>query len=195
MTTECEKLFSRELIRKTVGDLSVWCFEDSLLAERMYNFHMTEKDIFDHLVQIAPQSKDTDGVVTCCLVRDGALVLDAVSAGIEHAEYELIKKAKEVNITFSDSDTLYVTLQPCDRRTPGGGGEALGDCTTNTINAGIKNIVYGATYPKSINSLHRFAEAGVSIRQVSDRAIIKQCAELFNSTNDDVTKHIPIEDE
>lgn len=153
---------------------------------------MTERDIFNHLLIIATQSKDTDGVVTCCLVRDGEIVLDAVSAGIEHAEYKLIKKAKERSFEFAENDVLYVTLQPCDSRTPGGGGEPLGDCTTNTTNAGIKNIVYGATYPKSINSLNRFAEAGVSIRQVADTDIVRECAELFNSTNQDLSKHIPV---
>ena len=152
---------------------------------------MDERDIFNHLLKIAPQSKDTDGVVTCCLIRDGEIVIDAVSAGIEHAEYELIKKVQVEQFKILPTDILYVTLQPCDSRTPCEGGEALGDCTTNTINAGIKNIVYGATYPRSINSLKRFAEAEVSIRQTADTTIIQECAELFNSTNEDASKHIP----
>jgi pyrimidine deaminase RibD-like protein len=152
---------------------------------------MTERDIFNHLFAIAPQSKDTDGVVTCCLVRDGVIVLDAVSAGIEHAEYELFKKAETEKFTILPEDILYVTVQPCDSRTPGSGGEALGDCTTNSIKAGIKNIIYGVSYPRSRHSLERCAEAGVSIRQVGDINIIKECADLFNSTNEDTTKHIP----
>lgn len=60
---------------------------------------MTEKDIFEHLFAIAPQSNDTDGVVTSCLVRDGEIIVDAVSAGVEHAEYMLLQKINELEIS------------------------------------------------------------------------------------------------
>lgn len=55
---------------------------------------MTEKEIFEHLFEIAPQSNDTAGVVTSCLVRDSEIIADAVSAGVEHAEYMLLQKLK-----------------------------------------------------------------------------------------------------
>lgn len=98
---------------------------------------MKEEEIFEHLFAIASQSKDTDGVVTSCLIRGGEIIADAVSAGLEHAEYELIKKLGVEGIAVLPDDILYVTLQPCDRRsTPE--GEALGTCTTNVIKAGIK---------------------------------------------------------
>ncbi len=152
---------------------------------------MNEQSIFNHLFKIAIRSKDTDGVVTSCLVRDGQIIADAVSAGVEHAEYELIKKLNAEKIEIFPDDILYVTLQPCDQRsTPE--GEALGDCTTNTIQAGIKNVVYAAAYPKSLQSLEQFSVAGVNIRQVEDTTIIKQAVELFNSTNRNVEKHIPL---
>lgn len=151
---------------------------------------MTEKEIFEHLFTIAPRSNDTDGVVTSCLVRDNAIIADAVSAGVEHAEYMLLQNLKEESIEILPSDTIYVTLQPCDRRSPGP-GELLGDCTTNVTNAGIKQVVYAATYPKSEMSLERFAEAGISIRQCDDIEIVRRAVELFNSTNKDSSKHIP----
>ncbi len=152
---------------------------------------MTGKEIFEHLFTIAPQSKDTDGVVTSCLVRDGEIIADAVSAGVEHAEYILLQKLSTEGIEITHTDTIYVTLQPCDRRSPGP-GELLGDCTTNVTNAGIKNVVYAATYPKSEKSLERFEEAGISVRQCEDADIVRRAVELFNSTNHDQTKHIPM---
>lgn len=152
---------------------------------------MTEKEIFEHLFSIGPRSKDTDGVVTACLVREGEIIADAVSAGIKHAEYELIKKLETENITILPSDILYVTVQPCDRRSSPE-GKAIGDCTTNTTKAGVKQIVYAADYHKSLNSIERFAEAGVKIRQCDDVEIVKKAVELFNSTNDDPAEHIPL---
>jgi len=152
---------------------------------------MIEKEIFEHLFKIAPQSSDTDGVVTSCLVRNTEIIADAVSAGVEHAEYILIKKLNDKNIKVLPEDIIYVTLQPCDRRSPGL-GEALGDCTTNVTNADIKHVVYAATYPKSFNSLNRLAEAGITARQCEDLEIVKQAVELFNSTNKDESKHIPV---
>lgn len=152
---------------------------------------MTEQEIFDHLFEIAPQSNDTDGVVTSCLVRDGEIIADAVSAGVEHAEYMLLQKLKEESIEILPTDTIYVTLQPCDRRSPGP-GELLGDCTTNVTKAGIKHVVYAATYPKSEKSLERFVEAGISVRQCEDVEIVRRAVALFNSTNADVSKHIPM---
>jgi len=151
---------------------------------------MSEKEIFEHLFTIAPQSKDTDGVVTSCLVRDDEIIADAVSAGVEHAEYMLLQKLTAEGIEILPTDTIYVTLQPCDRRSAGP-GELLGDCTTNVTKAGIKNVVYSATYPKSEKSLERFAGAGISVRQCDDMDIIKRSVELFNSTNQDQAKHIP----
>ena len=152
---------------------------------------MTEKDIFEHLFKIAPQSHDTDGVVTSCLVRNQEIVADAVSGGVEHAEYVLIKKLGDENIEVLPEDVLYVTLQPCDHRSPGS-EEALGDCTTNVTNAGIKHVVYAAAYPKSINSLTRFIDEGITARQCEDVEIVIQACKLFNDTNENTAKHIPV---
>ena len=152
---------------------------------------MTEQEIFDRLFEIAPQSNDTDGVVTSCLVRDDEIIAEAVSAGVEHAEYMLLQKLKEEATEILPTDIIYVTLQPCDRRSPGP-GELLGDCTTNVTKAGIKHVVYASTYPKSEKSLERFAEAGISVRQCEDAETVRRAVELFNSTNEDQSKHIPM---
>ena len=61
---------------------------------------MTEKEIFGHLFKIALQSNDTDGVVTSCLVRNNEIIADAVSAGVEHAEYMLLQKLHGESIEY-----------------------------------------------------------------------------------------------
>ncbi len=153
---------------------------------------MTEKMIFDHLLSIAYRSQDTDGVVTACLVRDGEIVMDAVSAGVEHAEYELLKELNNKLIAILPDDVVYVTVQPCDSRTKGGGGEALGDCTNNLINAQVLHVVYGAAYTRSENSNNRFELAGVSIRQTDSIETVRNCIKLFNDTNNNSSKHLPL---
>ncbi len=152
---------------------------------------MTEQEIFTHLLSIANQSNDTDGVVTSCLVRDGEIIMDAVSAGVEHSEYMLLKKMAAKSIAILPDDVLYVTVQPCDSRTVGGGGEALGDCTTNLISAQVRHIVYGAAYTRSETSNSRFELAGVSVRQTEDINTVRSCVRLFNDTNKNAEKHLP----
>lgn len=152
---------------------------------------MNEQEIFTHLLGIADQSNDTDGVVTSCLIRDGEIVMDAVSAGVEHSEYELLEKLKGQSIRILPDDVVYVTVQPCDSRTVGGGGEVLGDCTTNLISAGVRHVVYGAAYTRSENSSSRFERAGVSVRQTDDMKTITSCIQLFNDTNENPDKHLP----
>ena len=154
---------------------------------------MTEEEIFEHLFVIAPQSNDTDGVVTACLVRENQIILDAVSAGIRHAEYMLLEKAKEKKLKILPEDTVYVTVQPCSSRTIGGGGERFGDCTKNLIKGNVRDVIYGASYSRSQGSNNRFVDAGVNIRQTGNVEVRNRCVELFNSTCEDQSKHLPLE--
>jgi deoxycytidylate deaminase len=153
---------------------------------------MTEEIIFEHLLSIAHRSNDTDGVVTACLVRDDQIVIDAVSAGVEHAEYQLLRELKRRSIAIVPSDIVYVTVQPCDSRTQGSPGEILGDCTTNLIDAGVRNVVYGAEFTRSHTSNTRFERAGVSIRQAESIELVRKCIKLFNDTNDNPSKHLNV---
>ena len=52
-------------------------------------------------------------------------------------------------------------------------------------------MLYAATYRKSEKSLERFAETGISVNQCEDIEIVKRAVEVFNSTNEDESKHIP----
>lgn len=152
---------------------------------------MSEQEIFTHLLSIAGQSNDTDGVVTSCLVRDGEIVMDAVSAGAEHAEYVLLKKLAAASVSILPDDVVYVSVQPCDSRTVGGDGEALGDCTSNLITAQVRHVVYGAAYTRSETSNSRFELAGVSVRQADHIETVRSCIQLFNDTNENPEKHLP----
>lgn len=151
---------------------------------------MTEKEIFQHLFSIADQSHDTDGVVTSCLVRDGEIVADAVSAGPIHSEYALLQKLQIQNIIIESRDIAYVTVQPCSQRSPGGEGEKSGDCATNLVKAGIEHVVYAAAYPKSGLAAKRFEDAGFILEQTKDEEIIRAAIDLFNSTCDDPKDHL-----
>ena len=154
---------------------------------------MTEQEIFDRLFSIVQSSDDTDGVVAACLVRNGQILVEGVSTSSgKHAEYVVLEKLRDQNIEIEEGDILYTTVEPCGKRTPGGPGEKFGSCTTNIIRAGIKHVVYGASYDESSAATrHKFKEASISLTQTSDPAIISKSIESYNSTQSDPAKHLP----
>lgn len=155
---------------------------------------MNEEKIFEHLFMIFELSDDDRGVVASCLVRSGEIVSAAVSMsdGV-HAEYALLQKLNNEGITIEQNDLVYTTLEPCGKRTPGGKGEKMGDCTTNLINANVKHVVYAASDPEaSAATRHKFADAGVELVQVSNSELVKKAIKYFNVTCNDPNKHLPL---
>ncbi len=149
-----------------------------------YNQHMTEKEIFEKLFLISTLSNDDNGVVTSCLVCNGRIIESAVSMNNgTHAEDALLEKLKQINFVIEPNDIVYTTVEPCGKRSPGGKGESMGDCTTNLIRASVKNIVYAASDPDaSSETRYKFGDKGVIIKQVIEQNIIKKAIEIFNST-------------
>ena len=96
------------------------------------------------------------GVTTCadrgfCL-RDKEKIASGTRQEIcyaTHAEQNALVQAAKLGISV-DGATIYVTHQPCVI------------CTKLLINAGIKTIVYGYTYPDEF-SLKLLKEAGVNL--------------------------------
>ncbi len=145
---------------------------------------MNDNEIFNHLFNIATLSDDMNGVVTACLVRGNQIIAEGYSnnQGI-HAEYAVILEIRRKNIKIEDGDILYTTVIPCGKRTPGGQGEKYGDCTTNIINSGIKNIVYGADDVDASSDVEkRLGEAKITIRKVEFAEVCEQSKSIFNST-------------
>ncbi len=145
---------------------------------------MTEKEIFEKMFLAIGTSDDDNGVVGACLVRNGEIVkvTCSMSGGI-HAEYSLLKSLEEEGFEINSDDIVYTTVEPCGKRTPGGPGEKMGDCTTNLINARVKCVVYGAgDHDASSETRHKFQEAGVSIIQIDDKELVEKCIKMFNDT-------------
>jgi len=156
---------------------------------------MTEKEIFEELLSIIKNSDDDNGVVSSCLVRDGKIVAKGVSmSGGAHAEYLLLKSLEEIGISITPTDVVYATVEPCGKRTPGGNGEKMGDCTTNLINAGVKHIIYGASDPDaSGNTRYKFESAGVLLEKTKSDEITLASIKAFNSTCKDQSHWLPLE--
>lgn len=154
---------------------------------------MTEQEIFEHLFTIADQSDDTGGVVCACLVRQGFIVAEGISGNDgKHAEYVLLRQLELSGISVLPDDIVYTTVEPCGKRTPGGKGEYMGDCTTNLIQAGVRQVVYAAPDPDaSGHTRYKFAQADCSLRQVNDPHIISQAITLFNSTVTSTSDALP----
>jgi pyrimidine deaminase RibD-like protein len=143
---------------------------------------VNDKDIFEKLFEVAKKSKDPEGVVAACLVKEGNMLVSSPSAsdGVRHAEDLVLEIAQRKRIKIDDKVTLYTTLEPCSYRSP---KNKVKDCTTIIISAGIKNVIFAANDPEySQDAKHRFQKAGVKYKQIKDKELIRKSVELFNST-------------
>lgn len=70
-----------------------------------------------------------------------------------HGEENAIVQASYHGVAISDS-TLYTTFSPCLM------------CAKMSINAGIKEIVYGAEYPLNETAQKLLLEAGITLRKL-----------------------------
>lgn len=143
---------------------------------------MTGKKIFEYLLKITKKSKDPEGAVGACLVKNEKIILSSISAddGIRHAEDLLIEKAIKEKFDIDKNVILYTTLEPCSYRTP---GNHVKDCTTIIIKSGIKNVIFAAKDLKhSKTTKKRFKIKGIKCKQVKDKNIIEKALNLFNAT-------------
>lgn len=142
---------------------------------------MNDNQAFEHLFSVASRSKDPRGIVAACLVSNNEIIASAASSddGILHAENVLFQEVQERYVEVPRGSTLYATLIPCSRRTTPG----MVDCVNPIVSNGISSVVYGASDPdQAVLTKERLSQAGISLRQVSDSAIIKRCAEIFNAS-------------
>lgn len=142
---------------------------------------MTDQEIFEYLFVIAKTSKDQEGVVAACLVKDGQVLVGSPSAddSIRHAEDLVLEKAQKQGIILDEKIILYTTLEPCSTR-----DKDVLDCTSIILKTGIKSVAFAALDPEySQEAKQRFLKAGFNYQQVKDQEIIKQAIELFNSTS------------
>jgi pyrimidine deaminase RibD-like protein len=143
---------------------------------------MDEATIFELLLDVARTSKDPEGVVAACLVRDGMVVEASASSddGHYHAEYLVIQRATVRGITIDETCVLYTTLEPCSGLPAVNDGI---DCTTCLLAVGVQHVVFAARDPEhSAAAQVRFEEAGATYRQVEDPRIIERAVHLFNTT-------------
>ncbi len=142
---------------------------------------MNEKEIFEMLFAEALRSKDPRGVVAACIIDDGEVLALAASGddGYSHAEDIMLAELANIGMNVPPTATLYATLEPCSRRTD----PRMLDCVTQIISSRVMHVVFGARDPKqSDDTQKRLAAAGISLRQISDPAIIARCAETFNNS-------------
>lgn len=143
---------------------------------------MTDREIFDYLFALGKTSRDPEGVVAACLVRQGQILAASASSddGRYHAEYLVVRQARERGVTIDDTCVLYTTLAPCSDMPAINDG---GDCTTCLLEAGIRHVVYAAADPEyGTAATSRLPGVGATYRQVDDGELVRRAAELFDST-------------
>ena len=154
---------------------------------------MSEEEIFERLFTILKMSNDTKGAVSACLVRGGEILAEGVSTSQSvHAEYALLKNLEETGELVQENDTVYTTVEPCGKRSSGGLGEKMGDCTTNLIKAGVKNVVFAASDPDASDlSRHKFREASAVLKKTENEEIVRNAIVSFNATCADSLDWLP----
>ncbi|MDD5144891.1 MAG: deaminase [Candidatus Pacebacteria bacterium] len=141
---------------------------------------MSEKEIFEYLFELSQTSKDKEGSVAACLVRNGEVLFCAASSddSMFHAEELIFQQAKEEWIDIEPSDVLYAIIEPCNKRNSG-----KTDCCSLIIISGIRNVVFAvpnSTLTKETQKMLK--EAGVNIRQTENKETIEKAKKLFNDT-------------
>ena len=143
---------------------------------------MDEREIFTFLFRLAETSRDPEGVVASCLMRDRELLASSASSddGRQHAEYLVVQQLRDNRISVDERCVLYTTLAPCSDVSTVNDGR---DCTTILLEAGVRHVVFAADdleYSKS--SQARFQAAGGICRQINDRELVRRAVQVFNST-------------
>ena len=138
----------------------------------------------------ARAAKDDHGRVGAVLVQHGKVISVAGSSSLEfptiHAEHAALEKAGWLNDpTPKPNSKIYVTLQPCLKRSGGEKG-----CSWDIINSGIEKVVYGEldTHFEWGESLKFFNSHGVMFEQIPYTAIRKECWKIFCENNKSMKK-------
>ena len=107
--------------------------------------------------------------VGCVLVKDGAIIAEAVTGvgGRPHAEQQALAMAGEA----ARGATAYVTIEPCGRRSS---GEA--SCSERLARAGIARVLIAGDNPDPLS-------AGLGVRRLQAAGIEVQCGVLAEAAN------------
>ena len=113
----------------------------------MTNYELMNEAIIEAKKSISEDSRTHPKVGAIIIDVSGDIILRAHRGENNnggHAEYMLLKKAKENNIDLSEA-TLYVTLEPCTSRGPG-----KIPCAQRIADSGIRNVFIGMLDPNPI---------------------------------------------
>jgi len=119
----------------------------------------------EHALNLAKKglgSVSPNPAVGSVIVRENKIIAEGfhTAFGKAHAEVEALKNLELSGYIAEPSDTMYVTLEPCNHygKTP--------PCTEAIIHAGIKNLVVAMQDPNPLvagNGIQRLKQAGVSV--------------------------------
>ncbi len=140
-------------------------------------FPLTQEDLqwMRHAVDLGKQSPSEPGKITpkvgAVIVRDGQLLVEAFRGETgkgRHAEYCALEKVPDMDLRGA---TVYTTLEPCSRRTPG-----KTPCADHLIKRQVSTVFIGMYDPDPRiygEGWQKLQSAGIALRDF-DQALRKE---------------------
>jgi pyrimidine deaminase RibD-like protein len=129
------------------------------------------------------KSCDNKGKVGVVIVQDGKIVSSAgsdVRTG-RHAEHNALEKAGWLgDSSLKKNSVIYVTIQPCVRRTT----EGFPDCCELIKRAGVEKVIYAGEDPQVGRAAteEKLRKYGVKVEQISDAELVQACRKVFDDS-------------
>ena len=148
---------------------------------------MNDKDYYFMLkaIEQARKAQDDYGRVGSVLVQNDKIVSAAGSSSfvkpVIHAEHMVLEKAGWLNnYEHKKNSTIYVTLQPCIKRTSGANG-----CSFDIAKSGIERVVYGSLDSNFglSEGLKFFNSRKIIFEQIPQISLQNECWEIFYKNN------------
>jgi len=142
-------------------------------------------------IERAKAANDEYGKVGTVLVQNNKVISASGSSScvspVVHAEHSALEKAGWLKKYERRKDSIiYVTLQPCIKRTSGANG-----CSFDIISSGVERVVYGCLDPAfNVNeSVDFFSSREVIFEQIPDIQLQKECWNIFYKSNKLLNKY------
>ena len=144
---------------------------------------MADREFMQRALEQAKYAKDNHGKVGAVIVADGEIISSAGSSSDSHAEHAALSHLGWVDNPPTEAKaTMYVTVQPCQRRSKPNNRT----CTSLLESSGIVGVVYAAADPQFSQQEGERAlrKRGIQVTQIPDQDLRERALQYFRQDLD-----------